>query len=426
MADPFEDYRVLLETYKNTYLAMEPIEDERFHSGFLKLLIIWFEKVLNAIDQGKPIVQNQFTLFSELSYAFDLAPNPAEVWAGIIFLLRDGYGACPSFDAAHEAGIAPELCSAYKGVIGGLMRGSVPKPAIILSATFPCDNSKMGDQIAAELTGAPTYWLDCPYYPHEPEAMEYWVNQIKGLISFLEEQTGRKLDPDRLKEVAEETNRAVEYWLETLEMRKMVPLPQRGLGPIGLVTACSLLGSPEGTEIMKFWHDDIKDRIAKGKTAVPQENLRMIWWYLIPAHDILMIDSLEEEKGAVSPLSFWDYTGAQPIDTSSTESIIRGMARRNLEQPMARQGIGPVDIYIDDCIRCVQEWKGDCVINAGHVGCKWLYASHGLLSERLRQIGIPSMIFECDVFDPRVARRPSYGPQLEKFVDTVIAQKRRR
>ncbi|MBA7594507.1 (R)-phenyllactyl-CoA dehydratase alpha subunit [subsurface metagenome] len=427
MVEKYADHKELLNLMNFLMPLISSNEDLRHQQAIIMYNKYWIELVLKAEEEGEKIVYNQFNMYAELFHVFDLVPVPPEIWTLLKCGLRDGYGMCETIDAAHEAGIHPELCSAHKSAIGDQLLGNrIPPPDMIVNPSFPCDNTKIAYQILAEITGAPMLVMDCPYFGpdiDEEAAMEYWVNRVKELIRFLEEHSGKKLDPDRLKEVVEEANRAVDYALEYASYRQLKPLPQPGPGGGTAMGGMNLMGLPQYTELMKGLLDDIKDRVAKGKTAVPEEKLRLNWFYLHAFYDRDVYGWLEREKGAVSPISFATYDRLEVIDTSTTESIIRGVARRLLQFPMGRQGTGSSDIYIDDCIDAVTRWQCDAVILSGHAGCKYIRGLIGLLRDELRKMGVPLLVFDEDTFDPRVSPPEEFHPKIEEFVDMCLASK---
>ena len=429
MAVMCPDHRELLNWMDMGIPFLSGNEDLRYMLPGMLMQKAWIERALSAEEEGKKVVYNQFNMYAELFNAFDLVAIPPEIWTLLKVRLKDGFGMVETIDAAHEAGIHPELCSAHKSAIGDQVLGDrIPPPDFIVNPSFPCDNTKIAYQVLAEITGAPMLVMDCPYFgpdTDEEQAMAYWVNQVKELIRFVEEQTGKKLDPDRLKEVVEEANRGAEYALDYASLRQLKPLPQPGAGGGSAVGGMNLMGLPEWTNCMKALLDDIKDRVAKGKTAVPEEKLRLNWFYLHAFYDFDVYEWLEREKGAVSPVTFSNYDRLEVVDTSSTESIIKGVAKRLLQFPMGRQGTGSSDIYINDCIDAVKRWQCDAVILSGHAGCKYIRGLLGLLRDELRKINIPLLVFDEDTFDPRVAPVEEFRPKIEDFVDMVIARKER-
>ena len=384
----------------------------------MKMMSDWLGGVFSAVDEGKPILFNQFTIFSELMVAMDIQPLSPELWQ-VVSLQLNPNACCESIDAAQDAGIHPELCSANKAIIGDIMLEKIPPPSMVVLPTFPCDNSKITYQTIGYLTGAPTYFLDCPYWMDEKEAMDYWTNQFRGLISFLEENTGKKMDYDRLTEVVEESNRCIDYWLEGVELLKLQPLPMNGPFTSGYLAGLTSLGLPAATAAVKASRDDLIARLDRQETAVAEEKARVIWFYYPVFWDGGLTPWMAE-IGAVIPVGLVGYYNAEPIDTTSPGTIIRGLAQRGLQSPMGKQGRGASDLWIDDCLNAVDQWKGDCVILASHPGCKWLRGCYGIFRDIARERGIPVMVYDIDLFDPRLTSAEESRARIEQFLTTVV------
>ena len=414
---------------RETYELIKGIEEPT-----IKAIADWVGGILSAVDEGKPIIYNQFTFWADSMVAMDLQALVPEFWpvAGrvaetLAALGGAAEGAEPEpeyavLDAAEELGVPPEVCVAGRGVIGALLLDTMPPPSMIVVPSYPCDNTKAAYQIIAQISGAPMYLLDCPYWMDEEGAMDYWVNQYKGLISFMEEHSGKKLDYDRLKEVAEESNRFIEYWLEAEELMKMKPLPQNGPFPVPEIL--TKIGLPIATEAVKTRLDALKALVANGETAVPEETVRVIWNYLPVLWDTELFNWMAAEFGAVIPsgMTSWSWMLAEPIDTSTPESIIRGMARRAANGYMGRQGRGAADIWIEDTLNAFEQWSGDCIIVHGALGCKWLRGSYGYLRDICRQRGIPVTLFDCDIGDRRVVPQEEVHARIGEFIETVMAR----
>ena len=77
--------------------------------------------------------------------------------------------------------------------------------------------------------------------------MEHWKNEYKRLIVFLEEQTGKKMDYDRLKEVVGLSYRLTELHLEIDKLIAHVPSSMSAECFAGTLLAIRLLpGTPAG------------------------------------------------------------------------------------------------------------------------------------------------------------------------------------
>ena len=378
----------------------------------------WLGQVLKAVDEGKPIVYHPFTLFSELFVALDIQSICCESW-GVLGREVDPEHVTKNIDAAHEAGIPDDLCSFDKAIIGSLLLGKMPPPTMIVLSAMPCNSSTITYQAVAELTGAPMWTNDSPYDMDQEGAMDYWVGQYKGLISFLEAHTGRKMDYDRLKEVVEESNRCVEYWLEAMELQKLKPAPRSGTLGAGTSGSIVLCGTPTSTAAMKALLDDTRGRVARGETAVPDEKARVIWFHFGIGWDRPLMEWMKD-LGAVVPYVEFDDYRVEPIDTSTTERMVRGLAWRALQAPMGKLGRGAFDEYIEDLHYAIDEWKGDCVVLAAHPGCKWIMGACGLIRDACREHGVPLLVYDVDLVDPRITSAEESRTRIEQFLATVI------
>jgi len=241
---------------------------------------------------------------------------------------------------------------------------------------------------------------------------------------FLEEYSGKKMDYDRLREVAEESNRNVEYWLEATELLKLKPAPHSGPLMQGTLSGMMGFGTPEGTAAMKALLDELKDKVAKGETAVPDEKARVIWFQLPVFWDADLMPWMAD-MGAVVPFVLFDDYRVEPVDTSTPESMLRGMARRALETPMGRVGRSAYDLVIEDVLYAVEAFKGDCVIFASHPACKWMSGGYGLMRDALREHGIPTLMYDVDLVDPRITSAEESRTRIERieqFLTTVIVR----
>ena len=412
MTEKTEKYQL----HRGMYGFLKDTEDPT-----MKGVARWLGAVLSAVDEDKPIVYNEFTFWCDTMVALDLQSLAPEMWA----LLPGAASGEPALDAAHDLGIPPEMCWAGRYVIGATLLGDqLPPASMIVLPSYPCDNCKSAYQVAAELTGAPLYLVDCPYWVEEDEeSMDYWVEQYKGVISFLEEHSGRKLDYDRLKEVAEESNRYIEYWLEGKELMRRKPSPKNGPWSLPLEILTSI-GLPIGTEAIKARLDDLKAKVANGETAVPEEKVRVVWNYLPVLWNLGLFDWMAQEFGTVIPITICDWTSFEPIDTSTPESTMRGMAKRALHGYMAGQGRGPSDLIIEDTLNSFEEYQGDCIIVNGAFGCKWLRGSYGYLRDICRERGIPIMMFDAEIGDARVVPDEEIKTRIGEFLETVIERKK--
>lgn len=400
-------------------LAENPSDENEIHILTFQCLVDFLEETLRvAEERDKKIGWFGACITPELMLALDIHPYCTELLVGLLpTVAPEAFREYVKI--GENAGLSPEMCSVDRGTVGLIMSGQLPPPDFFVGTTLPCDNIIIGYQLYMSLVNVPHFHPDAPY-TYEERDIDYFAGELKRTIAFLEEQTGKKMDYDRLREILEETNRAFELLLETNELRKAVPCPQTGR----LLTYANFLwsvasGRPQGTALFRKIRDDAKRRVAQGIGVVPEERFRVLWFMIPTYFDLTICDWMEKEFGAVMVMDMFSYFTIRPIDTSTPDSMIRGLAMRALNTPMARQLRGPVEFYTDDLVRICEDYQGDCVIYAGHEGCKQGWGMVGLIRDTCKEIDVPLLVFDMDAFNAKTSSAGDIRARLEEFFNTM-------
>jgi len=396
--------------------------DSHGFAAMLRGLMIYMEKALHHVDNGHPFVWYNLGFNPELVYALgDACPFPIEQLGVLHCLMGDINTAQDFIDGAQAAGVPSDCCSADKLAVGAMQKGLFPTPACTVGINTPCDAQVMGTQVMAELSEAPFFVVDVPYY-RDKATIEHVAGQLKELIPFLEEHTGRKLDYDRLREVCELSNQMTEAIWEWLEWRKHVPLTQSSkLVSFTLVMQILFTGTKEGVDLARALMREARERTER-KENFFEERVRAIWYQDPVWTDMQIYDWFESELGLTVPVDvFGYYANEGVIDTKTPETMLFGLARKLVNcHPMARQFRGDVDVYIRDFMHLVEAWNADCCIFAGHIACKHAWGGIGLFKEACRKADIPLLIFEFDMFDARVTSYEDVYFEVERFVNEIV------
>ena len=411
-----------VERYRLVIAALEaaPFEDAQVLIEAMKCALENLEAVVRASEEGRQLGWWMFCTSPELFYAFDVQPlcfDPTISGSGDLIMLWN--------DTAVDMGFPADICTVAKASLGAIALGMVPKPDIIITSSHPCDAIITGYASYKRLPllkDVPMFSLESPYVNGE-RAESYMVREFKSLIAFLEEQTGKQLDVDRLKGFVEESNRANEYWLEVADLERAFPAPHN-FSLLGAATLAFWFGMalPQGTFAFKKLAEHLRKRVAEKKGGIPQEKIRVFWYDVFPTFAPTLATWMEQEWGANIVVDLVSQCNYEPVDTSSLDSMLRGLGRKWWATPMARQHRGPVDFFTEDMVRLIMDYKIDCVIFPGHVGHKSVGSSMGMLREVCRDLGVPFLALECDVYDPRVTSEEVLRTQIEEFFKTVVLQ----
>ena len=362
----------------------------------------------------RPLVWLEWCLQTDLIYAFDAQPFCTESLSVLLLFLRPD-AVSEMIDTAEQAGSPAEYCSGAKNAVGGYLARQLPEPDCIVTSSHPCDSMVSSYQTLEYLSGAPCYRLDTPYWEDE-RALDYYTDQVRELIAFLEKHLDRRLDYDRLRQVLGEVNRTNELLMEINEMLRARPCPG-AVAPTIITWAVRVLGmgTPEVTEMARRLHGITRARLQAGRGPIKKERIRVIW-FDVPVAFYPLVLWMEETFGAVTVMDLISFIDTPAVDTSTPESMIRGLAIANMNLCMPRQFHGPVELFHRDLERVCEQYDGDCFIYAGHAGCKHGWASVRLLKEYMKKIGMPLLVLSTDIFDRRVTHEDQLKEQIEQFL----------
>ncbi len=402
-------------------------------ASIMKNSAAYLNEYERAKAQGKTMTLYNFCVPPELFYMMDNYPICQEFGSVALALASIGSIITDYIDLAEEAGISTHECNAQKVWLGALLKGEALKPDAIVYASQPCDSTNIQYQIMQSWYDIPTFTLDIPYWSHESEnsyhdesVVPYMAGQLKKLMGFLEKVSGKKADDEKLKSVLMESNKAREYILESYEYMKHKPCPLTSLTPlISYATLLTSAGLPVATEYCKMVRDFAKKAVKRGIGAIDlfsggkkEEKIRIFWSYIPIFHDYLLFEWMEKKLGAQVIFDMLGYQIAKPVDLSSEEAMFADLGKTVLDTPMARQSRGPIEFYSDDAIRIVKEYKIDCMIYAGHVGCKHGWGGARMVHDLVKEeTGVPSLLFEVDSMDPRVVRSREFKKKIRLFIE---------
>ncbi len=408
------------------FFAGDP--DSHGINALLDGVIGYIHNLFREVDRGKPVVWYNLGFQSELIYALgDVQPFTIEFPGALHSIMGNGQNALDFIDLAQAVGIPADCCSADKIAIGAIHQGLLPDPACTVGINTPCDAQVLSTQVMAELSGVPFFPVDVPYY-HNEETILHVAAQLKELVPFLEEHTGRKMDVDRLRESCGYSNEMSEYLWEWMDWRKLAPLTQTSkLVGFTLMLQILFTGSRQGAEVARGFLREARER-SERKERFIDERVRAIWFQDAVWTDLQIYDWFEKELGLTVPVDVFGYFSNEGlIDTSSMETMLYGLARKLVNgHPMARQFRGDIDFYIDDAMHLLEAFNADCFIFAGHIACKHAWGGIGLFKEACRRADIPLLVFEFDMFDPRITPYEDVYFEVERFVNEIVLPRKRR
>ena len=411
-----------LETYDSIVplLELEPGEMGHLQLPILKNITEQHKKTIECVEKGLPFVASQYTNPVEILTAMDVHWyfHIQQLFAG------SGTGGGPhivdDLEEADKLSIPKDCCTLIR--LGHYLQvaGLYPLPTAYLALTVPCD-SIAGWHAAfvhhPDWRNIPAFAPDAPYH-NDARSIDYYAKQMREMVEFITEHTGKTLDIDRLREVVEETNKCYTLWMEYNEIRRSKPTPHSYILPMSCFFQVNTSGSGEVGK-RKWYEDMIADaemRVRENKPEVPDQKIRVFWYDIQPFYFGEIASWLEQEWGAVIAMDMVSYCPYDLIDTSTEDTMFQGLAKRAFQDgPMVHQARGLADNVINDINRIVKDYKIDCVIFPGHMGHKDMAASSSLMREVCRELGVPFLYIGLDVADYRYTTVDEIKDKISQF-----------
>lgn len=411
-----DDYKVVAETF-----GQSPTGEEKLYAPLAKVYLDHHNQIIDCAQTGKPFIASYFQCEPEIFVAMDLP------W--YTFLTPTFMGSLnPTLEAeidATESMFGKDLCTIMRTAGYAIEADITPIPSAVVAMLHPCDATTVIHQLMMSNPNwkdVPIFGADPPYW-EDDRSMDYYTEEIRRMITFLEEHTGHTLDQDRLKEVIEESNKMYVLWAEYNELRKAVPCPHGfGLGLQAFGVAMNLLvGHPIGTQWFKDLLDDAETLVKAGKGKVEEEKFRLFWFdvqNLGLSQDLF--PWLEEEWGAVIVMDMFGICPYKPIDTTNMDTMLRGLANRYLyEVPMIRQARGLAENFLRDIRMVVDEYNVNCVVYPGHMGHKDGSATVGMMREQCRELDVPYLYIGMDIYDSRYTTTDEIKDKFSQLFSTI-------
>ena len=428
---------------------------------------------VRAREQGKPLAYTFICCsYDEIIRAMDIVPVWTENYAGICGAKRD---AERFLERAESLNFSRSLCTYALCGIGfdqwreelGSMPPDAPwggqaKPDFMLSSgQILCDpRNKWYQAVQQYMPDVPIYNVGLPWPVYEDDIevadvedyyIKYIVEELRGLVRFLEKQTGKRMDWDRLSESVYLSERTWNLIWETYELRRAVPTPM-GTGDAmnTMVPMVFMMGTQEGYDFFLELNEELRDKIARKEGVIPDEKYRLLWGGGLPSWFALTDFNYFNSKGAVFPVET-TYRMIEPIyrlNIPETNDPIERLAWRWLrywtywyDKAKKRPGSEP---DVERLIQYIEDYQIDGIVmheafscRTWHLGLIWqlnqlkkiykpipvlVLGPDGKRKEERREL--PSLILESDIIDISSYSEVDTRNRIDAFIETLEQSKK--
>lgn len=388
----------------------------------------YYAQTLADSQAGKRVAWCSNNIPSEILEALNITAVYLENYATVCASKRLSSAFCR---AGERAGFSQDVCG-YARILMGYILGSddlpeapyggLAKPDFLVVNSYSCDSRMGWFTTMARTLDLPLYVLDSPYQPAggctDLDNVAYTDSQLRGLIAFLEEQTGTKLDPARLRQRIELAAKANDIQVEIYEMRKHVPSPMSAGDAYTVVwPGMYLIGTKECDHFYEQLRTEVRERIANKVGIVPEERFRLMWSGLPFWYNMALMNYFEEKGGVVAIENAY-FRRLRGLPQQDKDPVHDMALRSTMQRPYA----GSIGERIDLTVEIAREYKVDGVVLSYNPSCRLFYILQPALKNALDRVGIPTLALECDMADERTYSEGQVKTRLDAFIERLLAR----
>ncbi len=325
---------------------------------------------------------------------------------------------------AETKGYAHDLCGYARCGIGDAYAddhpvGKIIKPDMLLCCNTQCGSLSKWFEVAGRFYDAPFFLLDVPQIGDKLDelAKHYFTEQLKELISYLEEFTGKPFDYDRLKETLRLSNEACRLWNEVLDTAALKP------APFGFFDACIHMapivtwrGTEEAVTYYRTLKNEIEERIKEGITAIPDERYKIYFDHIPLWPKLRWFSNYFAEHNALVTVSQYTHSWAYSFDL---DRPIESLVENYTEEFVNRSFDYRVQLKVD----LMKKHACDGFVLFSNRSCKpnafGLYDKRKIISEIT---DLPGVVFEADMSDLRFFSEAQVKAKLEPFFEQLSSR----
>ncbi|MCU0599654.1 MAG: 2-hydroxyacyl-CoA dehydratase [Desulfobacterales bacterium] len=357
----------------------------------------------------------------EFLIAMDVIPVYPENHGAMIGASKMGIGLC---EKAEEMGYSRDLCSYARSdiactVTNGGPIGGLPKPDFLVCCNNICGTVMKWYEVQARQYNVPLFILDTPFIhtKFSDASRKYVIAQTYEYIEFLEKQTGRKMDYDKMLDVSRLAVKGLRLWQEVLDTAAHKPAPMTAFDAFfHLALIVTLRGTQVAVDYYQQLAEEMKQRISDGIAMVPNEKYRLLWdnlpvWY--------RTKWLSDKFASHSACLVGDTY------TSAWSGVLDLIDENNfIETGAVAYSSVYINVSLDQMFetlkKLIQKYDVDGLIMHSNRSCKpYSLGQYDIQKMVMKELHIPTLMLEADMVDERSFSESQIETRIDAFMETI-------
>jgi benzoyl-CoA reductase/2-hydroxyglutaryl-CoA dehydratase subunit BcrC/BadD/HgdB len=383
----------------------------------------YMDEAYHAHDFGKLVGYTTAISPVELFVAHDIIPIYPENHAVANLTAKKG---AELSQATESMGYSTHLCAYARSDLGfrktgKSVTGGIPEADLLMACNSQCFTlTKWFQVLSRRGKGLPIFIFDTPEWIRNPKARKeilgYTVLQLHEMIKWLEEITKRPFNYDRLKEVLKYSAQASILYKKFLDMAQYKPSPISIFDAlIAMAITVYRRGTPECVEYYQTLCDEImEEKVSKGIGVLPHEKYRLYWenlpiWFKFRDHAELL-----GSYGGVILTSLYVHAWSLEFDLNADPLMTLA------ENYLNRFSNSTIEDRADMAMNLFKKYDMNGMIMFMNRSCKAVSFAVPSLKELLtKKTGLPALVFESDMGDPRFYSETQIRTRIEAYFETL-------
>lgn len=388
------------------------------------------------------------SLNDEIMRAMDVTPIWTENYAGLCAAKRD---ATRFLQKAKSEGYPNDLCTyALCGLGFDAIRketgemplkspdGGMPLPTMMLgTGMMVCDPRYKWFQSVRRYFDVPYYGYDLmwPAYPCDLKAVRsyytrYMVDELRGLVAFMEKTIGRKMNWDKLSEVVDLAEKTKKIWWEAYDLRKAVPAPMPSEDAFNtMVPGFMYLGTQTALDFYTELYNEVKTRVDNGTGVIPDEKYRILWANGLPPWHSMMLLNFFESLGAVFPIEV-NYRPFEPVEIpAGINDPLERMAIRFIHEWTEWYERADQNTHVPSVellLHWIDKYKIDGIFMHRSFSCRTVHVGEfNQLNILKKYCDLPQLTLESDMVDVTSYSEEKVKTQITAYIETIDVYKKK-
>lgn len=318
----------------------------------------------------------------------------------------------PVAEQSLPRNICPLIKSSFGAVVDACCGGDLSCPHVplvdVAVAEATCDGKKKMYEVLSDYV--PTYVLDLPQKPGSPEALAYFLSELRKFAAFMEGLTGQAVTTEALHREIRSANETKRLLHRLFELRRRDPPPIRGTDVLRVMQKQFFLAPDQFRQGVGQLCDELEHVSPDARTG-PRI---MISGCPMAAGNAKVPDIIEQKGGVIvveesctGTRSFWDFVDEEADPWTA-------LAERYLQIPCAC--MTPNDERIARVVDLAKHFDVQGVVYYTLQFCHGYNIERLRVQQALKKEKIPLLAIESDYGDSDVEQ---IGIRIDAFLEMI-------